>query len=297
MKKQRIRVYPNRIETYFEPPLQLFVLKETPPFHVMSAEFAGVLEGDRFETEIIVEPGAYVLLSTREASKLMSMPAQGARHDWRIVLRANAQLVSLPHEIIPFAQSDFTQSVHCELEPGASLVWGEVVIAGRLARHEYFQFRHFHSRLTITPTDSSIPLYHDNLCLKPGQSGLRHGEDNWGSFGAWGSLVAIRNDATRDGFTSPPLEYALDIRSRPYSFEGKKEGEQQLAGNPVRRQYQGLSALQGGFIWRMMADQPEDIHDRMRERAKDAESQKFPAPETFPAPKAREKLSVSAAFG
>ncbi len=129
MKKQRIRVYPNRIETYFEPPLQLFVLKETPPFHVMSAEFAGVLEGDRFETEIIVEPGAYVLLSTREASKLMSMPAQGARHDWRIVLRANAQLVSLPHEIIPFAQSDFTQSVVCEMKSSATFIWGEVAVA------------------------------------------------------------------------------------------------------------------------------------------------------------------------
>ncbi len=267
--RQRIRVFPHSIETYYEAPLHLFVVKRQPPFHVVSSEFAGVLEGDHFETEIVVESGACLTLSTQEATKLMAMPSEGARHDWHIVLHADSLLAFLPNETIPFAHSDFIQEVICQMKPGASLLWGEVVIAGRLAHHEYFQFRHYHSRLSILDWDSQRPLYHENQCLKPGTIQFED-RDIWGRFTAWGSLVAIRHDSSLGGFAVPSLKYTQGPWSRPYYTPEGNEDERDGADEQSSFYYQGQSSLPGGFLWRIMTTQPQGIHHLIHQRIKEA---------------------------
>ena len=270
LSRQYIHVYPNRIETYCEPPLYLFVLKNTPPFHVVSAEFAGILEGDHFETEIVVESGACLSLSTQEAAKLMAMPSGNARHDWHIVLQPNSQLTFLPNEVIPFAQSDFTQSVVCEMKSSATFIWGEVAVAGRLARSEWFQFRHYHSRISVIEWESSTPLYHENLCLRPA-SGQSDGLDIWGGFRAWGSLVAIRNEKSCAGLSPPTLEYASTLRSRAYTSGGEKDNSSEEDARLGH--YQGLSSLPGGFLWRIMAFEAQVIQHQLQIMATFAENQ------------------------
>ncbi|WP_053960425.1 urease accessory protein UreD [Sulfobacillus thermosulfidooxidans] len=257
ISRQRIHVYPQRIDTYFEPPLHLFVLNHSSPFHVVSAELGGILEDDFFETEIIVEPHARLWLSTQEATKLLAMPSGSAGHRWHIILKDHAQLVSIPHAIIPYAHSDFTQTVTCELGHHATLMWAEEIIAGRLAHGERFQFRHFHSRMTVMPSDSSDPLYHENLCFKPLERFFHH-DGSWEQFTAWGSLLVMDSEPIAD-HVNP--DYSHDVRCAPYQF-GHESRDDQKSKRP--RQYQGFSPIRGGYIWRVMSEDPQRVHDDLQ---------------------------------
>lgn len=259
ISRQRIHVYPHRIDTYFESPLHLFVLNHTSPFHVVSAELGGILEEDFFETEIIVEPHASLWLSTQEATKLLAMPSGSARHDWHIILKDHAQLVSIPHAIIPYAQSDYTQIVTCELGHHATLIWAEELVAGRIAHGERFQFRHFHSRLTVMQGHSPDPIYHENLCFKPFEQTLHH-DGNWEQFTAWGSLLVMDSEHIASSPDMLPLDYSHDVRRAPYQF-GHESRSDKISEMP--RQYQGISPIRGGYLWRMMSEEPQIVHDSL----------------------------------
>lgn len=67
----------------------------------------GIVQGDRLETEVVLEPGARALLTTQSATKVYRMERGYAEELNRYTLRGDAVLEYLPDQTIPFAGARF----------------------------------------------------------------------------------------------------------------------------------------------------------------------------------------------
>jgi urease accessory protein len=72
-----------------------------------------------------------------------------AKTFWKIDVGAGASLEFVPEPVILFADAALEQTTQITLHPQATLFWSEILIPGRLARGEYYDFRNYHNRLEI----------------------------------------------------------------------------------------------------------------------------------------------------
>ncbi len=107
----------------------------------------GTLGGDRLEVEITLEPGSAATVLTQAASKAY----RGRESYQRAALRVGegAFLEYLPHHLIPFSGSSYSQETTFYLEEGATLVTWDAYAAGRVARGERFAFDALRGRTRI----------------------------------------------------------------------------------------------------------------------------------------------------
>lgn len=126
---------------------------------------AGVLGGDRFLIEINVGPGAKAILVNQSATKVHRM-AEGvlAAEDVRIKVESGGELEYYPGLVIPFPDSDFSQSLTVSLEKAAKFGFLNFYAMGRISRGESFAFRHLSNRTRISVDDKSA--YADALELE-----------------------------------------------------------------------------------------------------------------------------------
>jgi urease accessory protein len=109
----------------------------------------GVQSGDCLDVELHLADGAQALVTTQSATKILTMSSGQASQRNTFVLGENALLEYLPDEIIPFADSRFSQATHVEMAPTAVLILAEVLTPGRVARSEYFAFGEYTSRVAV----------------------------------------------------------------------------------------------------------------------------------------------------
>jgi len=135
---------------------------------------AGLFGGDDVECAIHVDSGACLLLTQQSATKIHPAGDLPAAQRMRIVVKSGARLVADFDPVIPFAGSRLHQSTHIEVEPGASLVFWEGMMAGRIGKEERWQFRELASETRMDL--AGRPLYLERLFLKPSQEML---ESRW----------------------------------------------------------------------------------------------------------------------
>lgn len=91
----------------------------------------GILQGDRYSLEIDVGAGARAHITTQGATKIQSMDANYAVQAQTIRLHDDAYLEYLPEPIIPFRGSRFINDTRIVRDPGASLLYSEILVPGR----------------------------------------------------------------------------------------------------------------------------------------------------------------------
>ena len=123
---------------------------------MIASPSGGVLQGDRLRISVEVQTGARLLLETQSATRLYRMPVRGARIDAQYRVEAGGWLQFVPDPYIPFAGSDTTIESHVAADPSATVLIGEVVAAGRVARGEILAMRRFESALTVTDLEGRV---------------------------------------------------------------------------------------------------------------------------------------------
>lgn len=118
----------------------------------------GLLSGDRLEMSLRLEAGTQLLLADQAATKVHMMPVEssGATVRYGFEIGARATLEFLPEPLILFADSFLTQTTEITMHPTAGLSFGEIILPGRLARGEAYQFRQFNSRIRIKSSDGNV---------------------------------------------------------------------------------------------------------------------------------------------
>lgn len=118
----------------------------------------GLLAGDALEVSIQLGEGSQLYLADQSALKVHQMPEENTystiRYD--VELGGNAMLEFLPEPLILFEDAALEQTTEISLHEDAGVCWGEVVLPGRLARGEKYQFRRYLNKTLVRSLDGEL---------------------------------------------------------------------------------------------------------------------------------------------
>jgi urease accessory protein len=100
----------------------------------------GILQGDRYKIDITVEEGASAQVNTQSANRIHQMDANYASQHQTVRLANGAYLEYLPDFTIPYRGSRFINQTDIEIAEDATLLYGEMMMAGRKHHHEDERF-------------------------------------------------------------------------------------------------------------------------------------------------------------
>lgn len=109
----------------------------------------GLLGGDVVDVDVVVGARATLALSTQSSTKIYRTTGLATEQRLRATVSAGGLLVNAPDALVPFASSDFEQTVAVALEPGGSAVMVDWIGAGRVANGERWAFRRLWSRTEL----------------------------------------------------------------------------------------------------------------------------------------------------
>jgi urease accessory protein len=100
----------------------------------------GILQGDRYKTDIIMKNNAVSHITTQGATRIYSMNSNSASQMVNITLDENCYLEYIPDQIIPYQNSRYYQKVNLNIHDDATLIYSEVLTPGRIAMNESFDY-------------------------------------------------------------------------------------------------------------------------------------------------------------
>lgn len=115
-------------------------------------------------------PDTQVHLTTQAATKIFRMEHDYASQRVHLTAEAGSYVEYLPDPLIPFKDARFYQRTEVTVAPGATVVVGDTLTAGRLARGERHAYRVLATDLHISRPDGTL-LAVDTLRLMPGRQG------------------------------------------------------------------------------------------------------------------------------
>ncbi|WP_312875016.1 urease accessory protein UreD [Actinomadura litoris] len=198
----------------------------------------GVLQGDRYRIGLDCVPGTSVHFTTQTATRLYRMEHDYATQTVDLRAGPGSYVEYLPATTIPFGGSRFYQRTDVTLAPDATVVLGEKLMAGRLARGERHAYTAYCADLEVRDPDGRL-LFADPVRLVPGERAVT-GPACMGGFGIAASLYVVT--AARSG-----LEIADTMHEA-------------LAGTGLRG---GASVLPGdhGAWARMLGDRSPELEE------------------------------------
>lgn len=116
----------------------------------------GIVQGDRFHTEIVARDGAQVHVTTPGATKIYRSPAAPSSHRLSIHAGAGTYVEYLPGPVIPFRDARFLEEVTLVAHPTATLLYGGILSPGRVAMGESHAYTLFSSRVTAQRDDGAL---------------------------------------------------------------------------------------------------------------------------------------------
>lgn len=130
---------------------------------IMSAS-PGIMDKDSLVIDVHVKENAHLKLFTQSFNKLHPMK-EGASQETKVLLDKDSVFNYVAHPVTPFKDSIFKTVNTIHVNDGATLIWGDIISAGRVHRDEVFAFRKLHS-ITRIYQDGKL-LMTDNQCLLP----------------------------------------------------------------------------------------------------------------------------------
>lgn len=109
----------------------------------------GILQGDRLETNIEIEPGAKAFVTNPSANKFYRMDEGHATLINRIKVGAEGVLEYMPEYNIPFSQSSVRQDTVFDLDSKACLLAFDMIVPGRMEKGEFFEYDIYTSKISI----------------------------------------------------------------------------------------------------------------------------------------------------
>jgi len=101
---------------------------------------AGILSGDRLCSDVKVEPGGRLSLTTPSATRVYTMPEGRAEAVQNFSVAGGARLSFVPSMLVPHRHSRYHQASRLTVERGGELLYLDTLAPGRVAHGESFQY-------------------------------------------------------------------------------------------------------------------------------------------------------------
>ena len=208
VRAERIAGRTRLVDVRQRPPLQ--VLRATHPDAALPdlaaitivSPAGGVLQGDVLEMEIRVAAGARLSVGTQSATRVYRAPNVGAVMSTTLHVEPAAYLEYMPDPIVPYDGSRLGATTSCVVADSSTLILGEAVTGGRLARGERFGLDRFESLVEIRRPDGDL-LARDTVMLGGDAPPARLGR--LGGHLAMGTLYVVHA-----GFEALTLRESID---------------------------------------------------------------------------------------
>lgn len=168
----------------------------------------GLLAGDTIGMSLQLGEKAQLFLADQSATKVHTMPQAQATVDYRLEVGSSATLEFLPEPLILFEDSTLTQTTEVIMHATASLSLGEIILPGRLARGEVYQFHQYLSRLQVKSPEGRMWFAETMKLL--GKSNRFAQSALFASGAVLGSLVLILPEAVATSENLMALSTAID---------------------------------------------------------------------------------------
>ncbi|MEA5509189.1 urease accessory protein UreD [Crocosphaera sp. UHCC 0190] len=118
----------------------------------------GLLANDTLNIAVKLENKAQLCLKEQSATKVHPMPNLGTKAtvNYDIEIGEKATLEFFPEPIILFRDATLEQIIQITCHPTANLFWSEIIVPGRLARGEYYEFNYYLNRLHIRTVEGVL---------------------------------------------------------------------------------------------------------------------------------------------
>lgn len=135
-------------------------------FYTMNTS-PGLLAKDELKMSLQLENNTNLYLTDQAATKVHPMPNEHSQAtvDYQIELRSQANLELVPEPVILYSDAALTQNISIKLDRTAKLFFSEIILPGRLARGESYQFRYYFNRLKLTDLTGKL-LFTDAIHLQ-----------------------------------------------------------------------------------------------------------------------------------
>lgn len=160
-------------------------LPEMAYLYVISPS-GGILQGDRYRTDILLKNNAIAHVTTQGATRIYSMNANSASQILNITVNENCYLEYIPDQIIPYKNSRYYQKVNLEVHDNATLIYSEIITPGRVAMEESFEYDICYLR-THCKNQTGIMRILENTKIEPKKQKL----NNLGVFGEYNIVGTV----------------------------------------------------------------------------------------------------------
>ena len=100
----------------------------------------GILQGDRYRTDILLKNKAIAHMTTQGATRIYSMNSNSASQMLNITVDENCYFEYIPDQIIPYKNSRYYQKVNLDVHDNSTLIYSEILTPGRVAMGESFEY-------------------------------------------------------------------------------------------------------------------------------------------------------------
>ncbi|SFJ95373.1 urease accessory protein UreD [Cellulomonas sp. KH9] len=164
------------VEHYQKSPLQimrpLYYDPQRPdmPYVYLMSTGAGVLQGDRLRTDLRFGPGTSAYVTTTAYTRVLRMEVDYAVALTTVEVGEDAYVEYLPEPVVMFVDARLYQSTRLVVAESGTLIAGETLLAGRLARGERHRYAALASDVEIRRPDGTV-LALDRVRLTPQDGG------------------------------------------------------------------------------------------------------------------------------
>lgn len=195
-----------------------------PPFHLMRGlhhdeqlddlvtlyiqnPSGGVTQGDRFRIDLDVQPDAKAHVTTQGSTKTHRMEKNYARSCVDITVEDGGYLEYIPDPTILYRDSRYQQTIDLDVHDGATAVVSEIIVPGRLARGERFEYDRYHS--TVRADYAGTRVLTDTIDISPDEDELRR-QGLMGEYPVVGSLYVLTGSLDADELSDTAFERLED---------------------------------------------------------------------------------------
>lgn len=151
----------------------------------------GLFAGDELNIALNLEDKTKLYLTEQSATKVHPTTAEGveAKVNYQWTIAKDAMVEFVPEPVIFYRDSALQQTTQVNIHPTASFFWSDLVLPGRLARGELYQFR-FYDHCLAVYSDTGELWFKDRMYLT-GKDNLFANSALFASLPVLGNAIAI----------------------------------------------------------------------------------------------------------
>ena len=185
--RHQYTTFPLRLST----PFYLEGAASRRVYHYLINTSPGLLAGDRLNLSLQLGANSHLYLTDQAATKVHPMLLDTGKGviNYQIVVEADASLELCPEPIILYQDAVLEQNTVIKLHERAKLWLSEIVLPGRLAKQEYYEFNYYLNRLQVQDLTGRL-LFADATRLMGKQNKFKH-HQLFASLPIMGSAIAV----------------------------------------------------------------------------------------------------------